>query len=127
MYQLEEPQYFYLLLLIPAVLVFYGLFLTWKRKAQNYFGDRDLLQRLSPERSKNKPLLKLILALCIIALLALALVNPQVGSRLELPTPVVLIHNYQLPLIMVPLASFLKASIPTLYPLKERPLEKRLI
>ncbi len=83
MYQLEEPQYFYLLLLIPAVLVFYGLFLRWKKKAQNYFGDRELLQKLSPERSKNKPFLKLIFSLTIIALLALALVNPQVGSRLE--------------------------------------------
>jgi Ca-activated chloride channel family protein len=83
MYQLEEPQYFYLLLLIPAVILAYGLFLSWKRKAQNYFGDRELLQKLSPERSKNKPLLKLLLSLTIIALLAIALVNPQVGSRLE--------------------------------------------
>jgi len=83
MYQLEEPQYFYLLLLIPAVLVFYGLFLRWKKKAQNYFGDKALLLKLSPERSKNKPFLKLILSLTIIALLSLALVNPQVGSRLE--------------------------------------------
>lgn len=83
MYQLEAPQYFYLLLLIPAVLVLYGLFLRWKKKAQIYFGDKELLQKLSPERSKNKPFLKLIFSLTVIALLALALVNPQIGSRLE--------------------------------------------
>lgn len=83
MYQLEAPEYFYLLLLIPVVLIVYGLYLTWKRKAQNYFGDRQLLLNLSPERSKNKPLLKLIIGLVVIALLSIALVNPQVGSRLE--------------------------------------------
>lgn len=83
MYQLEEPTYFYLLLLLPALAVVYFLYLNWRRKAQKYFGDKELIERLSPDRSKTKPLIKFIVALGIISFLSLALVNPQIGSRLE--------------------------------------------
>ncbi len=83
MYQLEEPTYFYLLLLVPALALLYFMYLAWRRKAQNYFGDKELLEKLSPERSQNKPLIKFILALAVISFLSLALVNPQIGSRLE--------------------------------------------
>ena len=83
MYQLEQPLYFYLLLLIPAMVLVYSLFLAWRRKAQKYFGDRELLDKLSQERSQTKPLLKFLLYLGIILLMSLALVNPQIGSRME--------------------------------------------
>lgn len=83
MYQLEQPEYFYLLLLIPAFIAVYSLFLAWKRKAQKAFGDKALIEKLSPERSQNKPFLKFILALVVIALLSLALVNPKIGSKME--------------------------------------------
>lgn len=83
MYQLEEPTYFYLLLLLPLLVVMYLLYLSWRMKAQRYFGDKELIERLSPDRSRSKPLLKFVLALSIISFLSLALVNPQIGSRLE--------------------------------------------
>ncbi len=83
MYELDHPYYLYLLLLIPLVLVIYLLHQLWKRKAQQNFGDWELLKRLAPERSRVKPLLKMILALLIILFLALALVNPKIGTRLE--------------------------------------------
>lgn len=83
MYQLEQPLYFYLLLLIPAMVLVYSLYLAWRRRAQKYFGDRELLDKLSPERSQTKPLLKFLLYLGVILFLSLALVNPQIGSRME--------------------------------------------
>jgi len=83
MYQLEEPKYFYLLLLIPALLLLYSLYLAWRRRAQKSFGDKALLEQLIPEKSPTKPLLKLILHCLIIALVSLALVNPQIGNRME--------------------------------------------
>jgi len=72
MYQLEEPKYFYLLLLIPALLLLYSLYLAWRRRAQKSFGDKALLEQLIPEKSPTKPLLKLILHCLIIALVSLA-------------------------------------------------------
>lgn len=83
MYRLEEPSYFYLLLLLPLLLLVYTLYLAWRRKTQKYFGDKELLEQLIPERSTNKPLLKFIIYLSVITLISLALVNPQIGSRME--------------------------------------------
>lgn len=83
MYQLEEPTYFYLLLLVPLLALVYLLYLNWRRKAQKYFGDKELIDRLSPDRSKTKPLVKFVIALAVVSFISLALVNPQIGSRLE--------------------------------------------
>jgi Ca-activated chloride channel family protein len=83
MYQFQSPEYFYLLLLIPAVLILFGLYLRWRKKTQRLFTSQKLLQKLVPERSFNKPALKLVFAVLIISLLSLALVNPQVGTSLE--------------------------------------------
>lgn len=83
MYQLENPQYFYLLLLIPVLVLLYVLYLNWRRQAQRFFSDKRLLAKLAPERSFNKPTLKLILYTLTIGLLCMALVNPQIGTRIE--------------------------------------------
>lgn len=83
MYELDHPYYFYLLAAIPVLLVLYLFQLFWKRRKQKQFGDLKLLKRLAPERSKVKPLLKHILLLLAVAFLALGLVNPKVGTRLE--------------------------------------------
>lgn len=83
MYRLEEPLYFYLLLLIPILVLVYSLYLAWRRKTQKYFGDKQLLEQLSPERSSTKPIIKFVLYLTVVVLVSLALVNPQIGSRME--------------------------------------------
>ena len=83
MYELDHPYYFYLMALIPVMVVIYILFEFWKRRARKRFGDSELLQKLAPERSKIKPVLKLVLALLIIASMSVGLVNPKIGSSLE--------------------------------------------
>ncbi len=83
MYELDHPHYFWLLALIPALAVLFAAMWLWKRRARRQFGDADLLQKMAPERSRNKPVLKLILGLLAVAALTVALVNPKVGSQLE--------------------------------------------
>ena len=83
MYLLEEKIWFWLMLAIPAVLLlFFGLQL-WKRRAQNKFADRELLQKLTPQRSNFKPILKVILICLAIACMVIGLVNPKIGTKLE--------------------------------------------
>jgi Ca-activated chloride channel family protein len=83
MYQLDHPYYLYLLISVPLLLSG-GLWLWWwQRRSQRKFGDREMLKRLAPERSKVKPIVKLIIMLLVFASLSLALVNPKVGSKLE--------------------------------------------
>lgn len=83
MYRLDEPQYLYFLLLIPFFVVVYLLYRRWQRRRQRAFGQSSLLRRLAPNKSQNKGLLKLIISMVVIALLSLALANPQVGTRVE--------------------------------------------
>ena len=83
MYQLEEKIYFYLLLTIPVLVLLFIVLLLWKKNVQKKFSDNSLLARLSPDKSAFKPVLKLIVLCLAIACLAVALVNPKIGTKLE--------------------------------------------
>ena len=83
MIQLDEKAYFYLLLVIPVLVVLYMLHGLWKRRAQRRFAEARLLRRLAPDRSYFKPQLKFLLLLGALALLVVGLVNPKMGTKLE--------------------------------------------
>ena len=83
MYQLEDPKYFYILLLLPLIWLGYLLVDRWKRKAQREFATSRMLAYLSPNRSKFKPYLKRFLFSLAIVLLTFSLVNPKMGAQLE--------------------------------------------
>ena len=83
MIQLDEKAYFYLLLVIPVLVVLYVLHGLWKRRAQRRFAEARLLRRLAPDRSYFKPQLKFLLLLGALALLVVGLVNPKMGTKLE--------------------------------------------
>ncbi|MCT8339455.1 VWA domain-containing protein [Flavobacteriaceae bacterium TK19130] len=83
MYQLEQPIYFYVLLVIPVVLLLFFAVLLWQRKAQKRFSDRPLLKKLAPNRSVFKATLKIIILCLAIACLSFALVNPKIGTKIE--------------------------------------------
>ena len=80
---LEEEKYFYWLLVIPVVVLAFILLQLWKRSAQRKFANTALLERLSPEKSVFKPILKLVVWCLAIASLVVALVNPKIGTKLE--------------------------------------------
>ncbi len=83
MYQLEQPIYFYILFAIPVVVVVFLLLLVWKRTVQKRFVDKELLKKLSPNRSLFKSVLKVLVLCLAIACLSFALVNPKIGTKLE--------------------------------------------
>ena len=83
MYKIEEPIYFYLLAIIPAMIVLFLLVLWWKKRTQRKFSNPDLLKRLAPNSSTFKSTLKLIMLSLGIAFLVISLVNPKMGSKLK--------------------------------------------
>jgi Ca-activated chloride channel family protein len=83
MYQLEEPIYFYILFAIPVVVVLSLLIWVWKKSVQKRFINKELLEKLSPNRSTFKAALKVVVLCLSIALMSFALVNPKVGTKLE--------------------------------------------
>ncbi|NQX77493.1 VWA domain-containing protein [Gilvibacter sp.] len=83
MIQWEEMTYFYLLGVIPVLLVLLLGVLYWRKRTQRRFANQALLDRLSPERSSIKTWLKaLVLGLAFVSLV-LALVNPKIGTELK--------------------------------------------
>ena len=83
MYQIDVFQYIYLLFILPLLWVTYALLVRWKRKTQNSFARQELLELLSPNRSKFKPTFKIILLSLSITSLVFGLMNPKIGTQLE--------------------------------------------
>ena len=83
MYLLEEKIWFWLLLVIPAIVLLYLGVLVWQRRAQRKFAQPELLKKLSPDRSVFKPVLKLLLVCAAVFFMVFGLVNPKIGTKLE--------------------------------------------
>ena len=83
MIQYDEKIYFYLLGIIPIVIVLFVLLQIWKKKTQKKFSSLSLLKKLTPDKSDFKSSLKLILLLLGLSFLTLGLVNPKIGTKLE--------------------------------------------
>ena len=80
---LDDKTYFSIMIIIPLLVLLYLSVVWWKKKARKRFASEEMLQRLSPSKSVFKPLLKLLLLCIAIACIALALVNPKIGTKLE--------------------------------------------
>lgn len=81
--QLEEKIWFWVLGIIPVIMLFFLVLQVWKQKAQKRFADKKLLKRLSPNQSLFKSILKIVVLSLAFACLAIALVNPKIGTKLE--------------------------------------------
>lgn len=83
MFVFDEKIYFWLLLVIPLVILAYAVVVFWKRRTQRKFADPALMAKLSPNKSKLKLFLKVLLYCLALACLVLALVNPKIGSTMK--------------------------------------------
>lgn len=83
MFRFEEPEYLYLLLIVPLLVLFYLYSNYRRRKAIRKFGDPALLEQLMPDVSKYRPDVKFSLVLVAVGLFAVLLARPQFGSKLE--------------------------------------------
>ena len=83
MYQLEETFYFYLLILIPLLLVVFFYNRIWQKNIVNTHINNKTFKFLSPEFSSSKSLLKTVIKLVVILFLVFGLVNPKIGTELK--------------------------------------------
>ena len=83
MYKLEEPAYFILLSIIPIVIVVFLLVFWWKKRAQKKFANKTLLEKLAPNTSTFKSVLKLVMLIVCVFFLVISLVNPKMGTKLK--------------------------------------------
>ena len=83
LYRLEEPIYFYLFAIMPLIVVVFLLVFWWKKRTQRKFASAGMLQKLAPDISVFKSVLKLLFFIFGISFLILALVNPKIGTKLK--------------------------------------------
>jgi len=83
MIRFEHIELLYALLLIPVFIILYLVMNYWKRRAISRFGDTQLMNRLMPQRSNVRPLIKFLFVLFAFGFLVIAVANPQIGSKLE--------------------------------------------
>jgi Ca-activated chloride channel family protein len=73
----------YGLILIPVILVLYFLWLRWRKKAIEQFGDRNIVYQLFIDYSKTRQRIKFIIFLIAYFFLIIGIADPQIGSKLE--------------------------------------------
>ena len=83
MFRFANPQYLWLLTLIPLFVVLFAGVAAQRRRRLARFGNPDTLAELMPEVSNGRVVLKFILFCCAVALVVLAAARPQFGSKLR--------------------------------------------
>ena len=83
MYELDEKKYLSLLLILPILVLLFLFNQYWKRKKQREFGDLEMIQKLSPEKSVFKSVLKFTVLILAFGFLVIGLVNPKIGTKSE--------------------------------------------
>jgi len=78
-----NPEYLWLLLAIPLLIVV--RFLAWQKKKKNIrkFGDSQLVKQLMPDVSKYRGTIKFCLLLSALALIIIVVARPQIGSKIS--------------------------------------------
>lgn len=83
MFRFAQPEYLWLLILLPVVIAVYW----WYRRARNRrlarFGDPETIRQLMPEASPKRVRNKFILTAIALLLMILALGQPQFGAKLH--------------------------------------------
>ena len=83
MFQLEEDIWFWLLFVLLGMFLLFLWTQLWKKRTKRKFSDLELLNRLSPDQSLFKSVLKFITLSLVFSCLIVALVNPKIGTSLE--------------------------------------------
>ncbi len=83
LFRFANPDYLYLLLLLPVMVILWIINEGRKKRALLRIGDPGLVRKLMPELSGIRPSVKFIFELAAITGIIIVLARPQFGSRLE--------------------------------------------
>lgn len=83
MFRFANPDYLFLLAILPVLIGFYIYALVRKRKALRKIGNPELLSMLMPDVSPKRQHLKFWLLFAAVTMLIFVIAGPQFGSKLE--------------------------------------------
>jgi len=83
LFQFAQPEYLWFLSIIPLMFGIYFISNLLKKRALQKFGDAEIIQRLMPEVSVTRQLLKFIIINIALFLIIIAVARPQYGKKLQ--------------------------------------------
>ena len=83
LFRFANPDYLYLLLLLPVLILLWVLNNIRRKRALKKLGEQTLIEKLLPELSGIRPGIKFFLVLLSLAAVIIILSRPQFGSKLE--------------------------------------------
>ena len=83
LFRFANPDFLYLLLLLPVLVLLWVFNNIRRKRAFKRLGEQNLVKKLMPELSEIRPGLKFLLGLLAITAVIIIMARPQFGSRLE--------------------------------------------
>ncbi len=83
MYELENISWSWLFLLVILISILFIFDRAWKIKTQKLFFSKSNLERLSPNISIIKPIIKTLFIAIGISMFTIAMINPKIGTKIE--------------------------------------------
>ncbi len=83
MFRFENIEILWFLLVVPALYIVFLLSQAMGRKKMDLFGEAGVLEKLMPDISGPRPVIKNILYLLALVFIILALARPQYGTKLQ--------------------------------------------
>ena len=83
MFRFADPQFLYLLILLPLLVIFF-IYSNYRRKKRiSEYGDPELIKDLMPEVSYYRPIIKFWIMWLVLGLAIVMLARPQFGTKKE--------------------------------------------
>jgi Ca-activated chloride channel family protein len=83
MFRFANPEFLYLLLVLPVMILFFIYTGISRKKAIRKYGDPELIRQLMPEASPKRQRLKFALLFVAVTALVFVIARPQFGSKIE--------------------------------------------
>lgn len=83
MFRFEDPEYLYLLLIIPALVIIFIITSYRGHRRMKKYGDWKLVSALVVDYSKSRPVVKFIFMLVAFALAVVMVARPQFGTKVD--------------------------------------------
>lgn len=83
LFRFANPEYLNFLFLLPVFILVYIFNEVRRKKAFNRLGNSELINKLTPEKSITRPLIKFIIQLFAFSTALLMMARPQFGSKIE--------------------------------------------
>ncbi len=83
MYELENISWSWLFLLVILISILFIFDRAWKIKTQKLYFSKSNLERLSPNISITKPVIKTLFIAIGISMFIIAMINPKIGTKIE--------------------------------------------